>query len=207
MPQDRWQKLAELMGSIEPDLARRIERVQAHLPDPVNQPVSTALVKAYLARLQIFLDSIRGGAEGAKHEYEAHPNLMREIQELESWLLRKTMQARGSEGLAQHKDELGNWLTSVMGYSYTKTRTMLDSIGRSKPGAPTKRKETLKMMDARIANQWSYPELAAKMCDCGATTHDEYCSERIRKRLKELESFLIKYGIKIPATTPEKNQD
>jgi hypothetical protein len=34
------------------------------------------------------------------------------------------------------------------------------------------------------------------MCDCGAAQHGKLCRERIRKRLKELESYLAKYDIR-----------
>jgi hypothetical protein len=33
------------------------------------------------------------------------------------------------------------------------------------------------------------------MCDCGAKKHNEYCRERIRKRIKELDAFLLDMGI------------
>ena len=64
-------------------------------------------------------------------------------------------------------------------------------------GAPSKRPDTLKMMDARILNNWTSKELADHKCDCGAldNVHTAHCEDRIRKRLKELEVFLEKYNI------------
>ena len=62
-------------------------------------------------------------------------------------------------------------------------------------GAPSKRRETVKMLDARIAKGWSYSQLAKELCDCGATRHTDRCADSIRKRIKELEMFLDKRKI------------
>ncbi len=78
-------------------------------------------------------------------------------------------------------------------------KVMIRDLNRlnSGKGAPSKRPDTLKMMDARILNNWTFKELADHKCDCGArnNTHTAYCEDRIRKRIKELETFLEKYSI------------
>ena len=192
----------DVLRAIVPDLQDRIVLIRTKPPDPISQPISAVIAKAYVSRLEIQLNDIRRGAEGLKDDYRNHPDLMSEIQELETWVLKRTTHESGVETIAQHKDELGNWLCSVMGYSYSKTKRILDAVGRSKRGAPTKRPQTLRMMDAKLANRWSYPKLASEMCDCGAVKHGEYCQERIRKRIKELEKFLAKYNIAPEKSTP-----
>jgi hypothetical protein len=93
---------------------------------------------------------------------------------------------------------MGNMFVSS-GMSYAEARFTLRLMQQFSAthgrGAPSKRPETLKLLDARIANHWSYARLASRMCDCGAVQHGELCRERIRKRLKELESYLAKYDI------------
>jgi hypothetical protein len=198
MPFDSWDKLAELLGGVAPALQQKLDLIKAHPPDAVKQPVSAAIAKAYISRLEIQFDCFSRGAEGFKEDYEKHPNLLTEIRELETWILRKTTEQAGIALVAEHKDKLGDLLCSVMGYPYSKTRQFLDSFPRAKRGAPSKRPATLRMMDARVANNWSYRQLALKMCDCGEPKHNEDCRETIRKRLKELEVFLTKYDINVP---------
>jgi ketopantoate reductase len=62
-------------------------------------------------------------------------------------------------------------------------------------GPPGKRSEAVKMLDAIIANGWSYSRTAKEMCDCGKARHDDKCTDLVRKRIRELESFLDKQGI------------
>jgi hypothetical protein len=50
MPADKWEKLAEVVRASEPDLQRRIIHLQTDPPDPVKQPVSSALARAYVSR-------------------------------------------------------------------------------------------------------------------------------------------------------------
>jgi hypothetical protein len=115
---------------------------------------------------------------------------------MEDWLLR----SEGATNEPIFKPEIenffGNWLVSV-GYSYTETKQMLGGLrrGLSGRGAPSKRPETLRILDARIAHGWSYSRLAVEMCDCGAKQHTSHCAERIRKRIKELEAFLARHKI------------
>ena len=170
----------------------------------MKQPISAAIAKAYISRLEIQFGCFSRGAEGLKEDYEKHPTLLTEIRELETWILRKTTEQAGIALVAEHKDKLGDLLCSVMGYSYSQTRQFLDSFPRAKRGAPSKRLATLRMMDARVANNWSYRKLALKMCDCGEPKHNEDCRETIRKRLKELEVFLTKYDINVSGQTPGK---
>ena len=196
MPPDRWEKLAEVMRAVEPDLQRRIVHLQINPPDPVNQPVSSALVRAYLSRLEIYIDAIRGGAKGLSDHYRDHPTLLQELQEMETWIFRKKAAGKKTELTAADEDVIGDWLVST-GRSYSETKQMLRRMRQflTGRGAPNKRPETLRIMDARISHAPSYKQLASKMCDCGLPQHTEHCEERIRKRIKELKKFLAKYTL------------
>jgi hypothetical protein len=192
---DPLEKVAEFMQIILPALEERLARLQKRLPDPLKRPVTSAIVVAYIARLRLQIDHTQRGVEGLRTEIANHPNLTEEIEELESWIAHRKHIA--SKQMAQdYEDAMGDYLVST-GRSYTKTKEMLRKARHqmSARGAPNKRTETLRLLDAKLVNAWSYRQLAAKMCDCGAKQHNEYCAERIRKRLKELEAFLGRYKI------------
>jgi hypothetical protein len=97
---------------------------------------------------------------------------------------------------AEEENVIGDFLISL-GRRYSDTKDMLGNLRRflTGRGAPHKRNQTLQMMDARIANRWSYRQLAIHLCDCGQTTHTEHCKQRIWHRLKELQQVLEKYSI------------
>jgi len=195
MPPDTfWEKLAEVTRLIEPMLLRKLVYHQTNLPSPETQPVSNALARAFISRMERHLEAIRGGAEGMQREFGDKPgDRLKETLEIETWFIGKQKAIKTPEGAL---DAIGNFLVAT-GKSYAEARHMLNAVQRftATKGAPSKRPETLKMMDARIAHRWSYKTLASKMCDCGGREHNEYCEERIRKRIKELESFLAKYKI------------
>jgi hypothetical protein len=201
MPPDKWEKLAEVVLGAEPELQRRIVYLQTKPPDPVKQPVSSALAKAYLSRLEIELGAIHRGAEGLKDEYRNHPTLLQELQEIGTWILRKKATGKKTQLTATDEDVIGNWFVST-GRSYSETRQMLRRMRQfiTGRGAPNKRPETLRMLDAKISKGLSYTQLASTMCDCGLSQHTEHCKERIRKRIRQLEKFLIKYNITYPPT-------
>jgi hypothetical protein len=74
MTQDQlWAKLAEVVRIVEPFLARKIAHHQSNLPDPQTQPVSYALAKVFLSRLERQLTAIRAGADGMRQEFGADP--------------------------------------------------------------------------------------------------------------------------------------
>jgi len=205
-PSEQWENLADVIRAIEPTLEAKLRLCQHHAPDPATKPVSAAIVAVYVSRIESALAAIRGGGKSLREDAVSHPNASEELQEIESWILRRKPNAPGRKLTDKDWDAFGNWFVSKMGYSYSRAREMIERLRnlQSSKGAPNKRTETLKMLDARIANEWSYMELANKMCDCGALKHTEHCSERIRKRLKELESFLKKYGIQVPGHPGEK---
>ena len=115
---------------------------------------------------------------------------------METWILRKKVPGQRIQLTAADEDNIGDWLVSA-GRSYSQTKQMLREIRQfiTGRGAPNKRPETLKLLDARISQGLSYKQLACKMCDCGLPDHTEHCEERIRKRIKKLEEFLAKYEI------------
>jgi hypothetical protein len=197
MPKDRWQEFAAVMRVAEPDLAERMSRLRSQAPDPAKRPVTATLVDAYVYRLEIHLQAIRGGAEALQESARTCPNLIPEMLAIQDWLFNSNRP--GAELTNEEETTIGDWLVS-MGRSYSETRRMISEINKSRAGkgAPSKRVETVALLDARIANGWSYTKLASKMCDCGALNHNEYCSDRIRKRLKKLERFLTKHNIYIP---------
>jgi hypothetical protein len=198
MPIDKWERLVQVARAVEPDFEWRINYLETNAPDPVKQPVTSALAKAYLSRLKSHLIAVRRGADGLKEEKLKRPELLQEILDLQKWILKKA----SSEPLKftkANEDTVGNLLVST-GRSYYEARQMVDQlrkvvIGR---GAPNKRPETLRMADARISQALSYKKLASNICDCGLSQHTELCADRVRKRLEQVRSLLAKYKIDEP---------
>ncbi|MGB6130718.1 MAG: hypothetical protein WBG54_02975 [Acidobacteriaceae bacterium] len=194
---DAWESLSALMRSVEPHIEESLAYCLEHPPDPQKHPATTALIAEYVKRLQLYLMHSRSGVAGMREQASKHPHLVGEIQEIEKWIKQRKPGTVRQPLPEEHQDLLGDWLVEHVDHSYSKARKFVTSVAKSvsSRGAPNKRPQTLKMLDARIANRWSYRALAAKMCDCGGEQHNEYCSERIRKRIKELEAFLKNFGI------------
>jgi hypothetical protein len=199
-PSEAWENLADVLRVIQPELEAKLSYCRNHPSDPVLHPVTTAILAAYMSRLESELATIRGGAAAMKKQERNEPLFMQELEEMESWILRRKRGVPRRQLAAKDEDALGNWFVSKMGLSYSKTKRMLQNIRRrqSGKGAPSMRTETLGLLDARISNRWTYKELVAHRCDCGAQKHDAHCVDRIRKRISELESFLAKYQIAYP---------
>jgi hypothetical protein len=193
---DPLEKLAEFNEAIRPALEERLARLKKRPPDPERQPVTHAVVAAYMSRLSIQIDLAGKGVTGLREQIAKHPNLSDELQEIETWILRRKRAESVQPLIQEYEDTMGDFLVST-GRSYTRTKEMLrkvrQKIGRR--GAPNKRPETLNILDARVVNGWSYSQLASQMCDCGAIRHTSHCGERIRKRIKELQEFLDRYAI------------
>lgn len=189
----------------EPRLVRAIAYFIKNPLDPHMHPASTAVIGVFVRRMVDYLLVLYNDAPTSDEKSAAESLLFPEMEELEKWI--KEPASRDSFP-QEERDELGDWLVAEVGYTYTRARKFIDMLvgfsGKAR-GAPSKRPQTLKLLDARLANGWSYGTLAREMCDCGAARHTEHCSERIRKRIKEAEAFLAKYGI-TPAT-PEKNDE
>ncbi len=196
MLSDGWEDSAEVMRSVEPALRRRLAHLQTNSPDPVTQPVSSALGKAYLIRLEIYVDAIGGGAKGLRVLYRDYPNLEQELEEMETWIVIDRETGDKPRLTAAHEESLGDWLVS-RGRSYSQTRQLLRRTRQlvTGRGAPNKRPDTLRLLDAKISQTLSYKRLASQSCDCGLAQHTEHCEERIRKRIKELEKFLARQMI------------
>src|SRR5271157_2295052 len=161
MTQDQvWAKLTVVARTVEPFFTRKVVYHKNNLPDQRTQPVSHALARAFLSRLERQLDAIHAGPEGMRQEFGNDPGrVLTETLEMETWFIapRKPSPFKLTEKL---EDAMGNMFVSS-GMSYAEARVILRkmqqfSFGR---GAPSKRPETLKLMDARIANHWSYSQL------------------------------------------------
>lgn len=154
MPADRWKKLAEVPRASEPDLERKIAFLHTTPPDPVKQPVSSALARAYLSRLEIHLDAVRRGADGLKDEAFNRPNLLQELQEMQTWILRKKASGKAPKLTAADEDVIGNWLVST-GRSYSEAKRIVRQMRQfiTGRGAPNKRSETLRMLDTKISKR------------------------------------------------------
>jgi hypothetical protein len=174
MPPNSWEKLAEVLRAVEPDLQRRIVYLQVNPPDPLTQPVSSALARAYLSRLEIYVRAIRGGAKGLSDHYRDYPTLLQELQEMEAWIVRKKVAGEKTELTIADEDAIGDWLVST-GRSYSQAKQMLRRMQQflTGRGAPNKRPETLRMLDAKVSQALSYKRLASNMCDCGLAQHTE----------------------------------
>ncbi|HXC44742.1 MAG TPA: hypothetical protein VNY51_14630 [Candidatus Dormibacteraeota bacterium] len=198
---ERWRQLQVAALFVTPLFITKASYLLENKPDAEHHPVSHALANAALNRIMRHLVAIGNGVEAIKADLGDRPGaIVREMLEIESWFIEK----RKPEITNEVKDAMGDILVS-RGFSYSQARNAIEEIPNLffPKGAPNKRPRTLQMMDARIKNHWSYQTLARKMCDCGETKHNELCSERIRKRLKELKAFLKRYDI----TYPEKSRD
>jgi hypothetical protein len=197
---ERWKQLEYAARLVAPLFITKAEYLFDNKPDAENHPVSHALANAFVQRIWRNLAAIAKGAEAMKLDMGDRPgDIIREMLEIKTWFV----ESRKSEKLPEQlKDAMGDLLVGA-GFSYSQARKLIEEIPQLffPKGAPNKRPQTLKMMDARIKNAWSYQTLARKMCDCGEIKHNDLCSERIRKRLKELEAFLKRYGL----TYPEKS--
>ncbi len=201
-----WQGISDLLRSTEPHFEFDLAYCRAHPPDPKNHPATAALIAEYVKRLEIQLAKSRMGVDGIKELARDYPDLQREIGEIEQWIKRLKPNVAAKRLSPEDEDTIGNWLMKNVDPSFSKAKQFVDAASKSltKKGAPSKRIETLKMLDARIASGWSYSILAKHMCDCGAREHGALCSERVRKRIKELENFLYRLGINLKPATPGK---
>jgi hypothetical protein len=196
---DAWQSISEFCRSTESRWERDLAYCRDYPPDPEKHPATFALVAEYVKRLELLLSCSRRGVDGIKDLAQRYPYLTNEIQEIERWIKQRKASAPARSFSEEDQDMLGDWLVKYASSSYSKARQFVSSVAQSlRPkGAPSKRVQTLKLLDARLAHHWSYSVLATKMCDCGAKVHTPHCSERIRKRLRELEPVLKKYGVQI----------
>ena len=197
---DKWENLADVLRPLVVDLEAKLTHCRSHPPSPLKQPVTNAVIAAYITLLEVELAAIREGARGLQHQFRERPKLTNEITQIESWILRRKSGVARPQLTDRDEQALGDWFVGKMGFSYSETKQWFEQARQllSGKGAPNKRPETLRMLDARIYNNWSYAELARHMCDCGSSAHDEHCAERIRKRIKELEAFLTKHKIIYP---------
>jgi hypothetical protein len=164
-------------------------------PDRSKQPVTSALVDAYVIRLEIKSLASSRGLQSFVAANDKYPSMHAELRELGDWLETVEPSYLNPKVTEDTEDRFGDALVADLDFSYSEARALLRKQSQPQKGAPNKHPLTLAMFDARVANGWSYMELASKMCDCSLRNHNDLCRERIRKRLKELESVLSKFGI------------
>ena len=204
---EAWESLAKTIRSLTPSFERDLAYFSSYVPDQRCHPVTYAVVSAYARRLELALGYARRGAEGLQDQAKNYPHLLPEIEAIMSWIKARKRNPPPVGLSREDEDVIGDWMVKFVEPSYSKARRYIEAIAKSmnRKGAPNKRPETLMMMDSRVANGLSYAAIATRMCDCGAKKHNEYCRERIRKRIKELEAFLLVMGISYgPQTSGEK---
>lgn len=201
---DAWEGISELLRSTEPTFEFDLTYCREHPPDPIKHPATSAIIAAYVMRLEMLLSSSRKGSDGLRDLAHNHPHLTDEIQDFQQWIKQRKPGTPARSFSQEEQDLLGDWLVKHIDASYSRARRFVSGVAKSlsPKGAPSKRVQALKMLDARLANGWSYSKLASEMCDCGGRNHGSHCSERIRKRIKELEAFLDKHGINLKSSDP-----
>lgn len=191
-PDQPSDKVNAVLRGIDRHLSKRIAYHWENLPDAQRQPVSYAIAMWFIATTDRQLTAIRAGSTAIKQELGERPGAaIRAVFEMESWLVPRIKQSKLTD---KAEDIIGNLLVSS-GLTYGEARYLTRLMQQVPGGAPSKRPQTLKLMDAKIANRWSYAKLTMKMCDCQERTHDEKCVERIRKRIAELQRILVNHGI------------
>jgi hypothetical protein len=195
-PIERERKLIQILSQ---DFAERLGDDAAHLEsslvDPKTKPVTYAMTIAYISRLRAHKAKLLEFATTGDGERLSEPGIF----EITKWIpeLRREKGQIESPSLEQLEDVFGDLYVSV-GRTYSETKKLLSEIHTGLPrmqGPPGKRSEAVKMLDAIIANGWSYSRTAKEMCDCGKARHDDKCTDLVRKRIRELESFLDEQGI------------
>jgi hypothetical protein len=204
------QGLAELVTSMAHSVEEKLSRCRANPPDAAKHPVTKLIVDVYLFCLEVMANDMRRGVIGLREQFETRPNLRQSIEDLESWLFRPKKRVSKPKLTVSQEREMGDFLVGKMNFSFSRALTQIESFKRSinPKGAPSKKAQTLLMLDARVANGWSYFRIASELCDCEKRKHDKHCADSIRKRIKELEAFLAKYKIVCwkQNETPEKTQ-
>ena len=119
---NQWEDLADMVRSVEPLIAAKIEFWRSHPSDPKTQPATTAIIRAYVARLEFQLSSVRGGVAGLKYQFWSYPRLTEDTQELESWITRLKPLAQRKNLSEKDEEAMGNWFVSKMGYSYSQAK-------------------------------------------------------------------------------------
>jgi hypothetical protein len=186
----------EMIRSFGKRLEREAARLKDNFPDPVKEPASNALARSFVASLESHADGLLRGDKGLRSEILESAALQRDLREFGAWLMEaETLPLRSS--LSQEIEEFLGDMNVWAGFSYSETRRKLRQLQQSitRKGAPNKRPQTRKILDARVVNGWSYARLAAEFCDCDKRKHDSHCADSIRKRIKELEAFLREHKI------------
>ena len=204
------QGLADLLTSTACAIDKKLAYCRDNPVNAIEHPVLKAMVDVYMYLLELMANDMRRGAIGLLEQYKNRPSLRQSIEDLESWIFRPKKDASHLKLTTTQEEEIGDFLVGKMNFSFSRAVKQIDIFKRSinPKGAPPKRVETLRMLDARIANGWSYSRLASEFCDCGKSKHDQHCADSIRKRIKELEAFLARYKIAFqkPDGNPEKKQ-
>jgi hypothetical protein len=188
--------------------SNELEFLKAHLPDSIKQPITSAVVQAYMARLETAIATISALPDDlTKISIEVpkrHSLIQEEIEEIGTWI--KRTRRPGHEEVTDEEIRtktltFGDALVSK-GFSFSEASLLLEEAKRQriKLGAPpVSRAETLQAYDMQVAKGLSHAALTRKVCDCDKAQHGKQCEDRLRKRIYELKKFLQKYDINIPS--------
>lgn len=165
-----------------------------YLPMADQLPATGVLYRAYVTRLESWIAAVDNAPESWNETAEA---LNSEILELRSYILAGLREKKEFRPAAT--DMLGVILNSA-GFSYPQTRNLVESPPPSPRGAPagsqTSREVYLTACDLWLSG-WSYPEIANRLCECGALRHIG-CDETFRKGIKQVCKLLRKYAGAVP---------
>lgn len=191
----------ELVSNQASPLYRIIEKLKRLLGrkrDP-NRPIAEALRDAYYERLallyeDVFAVSFAGFLKSDIRTANSGPELVREIDELRTWIEHG---ASSAAKRAELQRELLLFCQSL-GIPYERLKDLERPVrGKGRP-AKTRWLAVMAYEKKLLRPSLSWGRLAIKHCDCGRF-HSMECSERIRRTVLDLKRLLSKYKIAAPA--------
>ena len=183
------------LRACEPSIRARQRELIESRPNPMEQPVRYFLIEAWLNRVSAVLSGLDS------QEWTVPPNqLATELGELEGWLIAKP--AEQNNNFSTLGGTIGNLLVSN-GCSFTEAQRLLKRFKVGRKGAPPKyRIGTVAALDLRTTRNCTWAKITRLFCGCGRPKHDDLCQDRVRKRVRELEEVLEKYGYVMISGSP-----
>lgn len=172
---------------------------QTYEADP-QRPVVSTLISAIVARLVAIIDLIAvKSPTSVPSNGQRLVTLMRELEELMSWLADPMNNQQGMALVTQQLNYYKNFLT------IDQLEQLQMTARKRHRGRPIqKRTVAVKALETRLLTRptKSYTHLARTLCDCGRSNHDLQCGERLRQQVRVLNSVLNRYGLTLK--TPRK---